>query len=142
MREKMAKKTEKQKLIDKLDDLFQMCIRYRDNFTCITCDKKFPVGERTNLHAGHFVSRGVYSTRWDEENVNAQCSGCNLRQSHGDVEVINQYEKKLELKYGKGTVDRILKKKHQVIKVNKVFLEDNINIYKEALDEYKKNAQS
>lgn len=135
----MAKKTEKQKLIDKLDDLFQMCIRYRDNFTCITCGRKFPVGERTQCHAGHFISRGVYSTRWDEENVSCQCAGCNLRQSHGDVEVINRYEKALELKYGKGTVDRLLKKKHQVIKVNKAFLEDNIKIYKEALEWYKRN---
>jgi hypothetical protein len=55
------------------------------------------------------------------------------------VEVINRYEKALELKYGKGTVDRLLQKKHQVIKVNKAFLEDNIKIYKEALEEYKRN---
>lgn len=138
----MAKKTEKQKLIEKLDDLFQMCIRYRDNFTCITCNKKYPVGERTNLHAGHYISRGNYSTRWEEDNCNAQCSGCNLRQSRGDAEIWHEYEKQLELKYGKGTVERLLQKKHQVIKVNKAFLEDNIKIYKEALEEYKKNAHN
>jgi hypothetical protein len=138
----MAKRTEKQKLIDKLDDLFQMCIRYRDNFTCITCGKKFPVGERIMCHAGHYIGRGTYSTRWDEENVNAQCAGCNLKQSKNDAEVWYKYEKALEAKYGKGTVERLLQKKHQIIKVNKAFLEDNIKIYKEALEEYKKNAQS
>lgn len=94
---------------------------------------------RTQCHVGHFLSRGVYSTRWEDENVNAQCAGCNLRQSRGDAEIWHEYEKQLELKYGKGTVERLLQKKHQVIKVNKSFLEDNIKIYKEALEEYKRN---
>lgn len=136
MRKKLVPIT---KLRDKLDDVFQMCIRYRDNFTCITCGKKFPRGERTNLHAGHYISRGIYSTRWDEENVNAQCSGCNLKQSHADVEVIHRYELELEAKYGKGTVNRLLEKKHQIFKLDRGWLEDNIKLYSEALKEYEKN---
>lgn len=126
------------KLVKKLDDVFQMCIRYRDNFTCITCSKKFPSGERTQCHAGHYISRGIYSTRWDEENVNCQCAGCNLRQSRGDAEIWHKYEKELELKYGKGTVERLLQKKHEVFKLNRVWLEDNIKIYSEALKDYEK----
>lgn len=133
----MAKKTEKQKLIDKLDDVFQMCIRYRDNFTCITCGKRFPVGERKELHAGHYVGRGNYSTRWDEENVNAQCAGCNLKQNHGDAEIWHRYEVELELKYGKGTVERLLIKKHQIFKYNKGWMLDEIKFYEEALERYK-----
>lgn len=121
------------KLTKKLDDIFQMYIRYRDDFTCITCGRKFPRGERTHLHAGHFVSRGVYSTRWDEENVNAQCAGCNLKQSLGDVEVIHKYEIALEWKYGRGTVTRLLEKKHQFFKPTRVWLEDNIQLYSDAL---------
>ena len=124
------------KLVAKLDDVFQMVIRYRDNFTCITCGKKFPKGERQQCHAGHYVSRGVYATRWDEENVNCQCAGCNLKQSLADVEVIHRYEVALEQKYGRGTVNRILEKKHQVFKLNRAWLEDNIKLYQEALDEY------
>ena len=125
------------KLVAKLDDVFQMVIRYRDNFTCITCGKKFPKGERQHCHAGHYVSRGVYATRWDEENVNCQCAGCNLKQSLADVEVIHRYEVALEQKYGRGTVNRILEKKHQVFKLNRAWLEDNIKLYQEALDEYR-----
>lgn len=131
-------KTPRQKLIDKLDDAFQMVIRYRDNFTCITCGKKFPRGERTNLHAGHFISRGIYSTRWDEENVNAQCAGCNFRQSHGDVEVIHKYEHELKLKYGDDVVDRLFAKKHQTFKPSRPWLADQYKFYSEALKEYEK----
>lgn len=126
------------KLVKKLDDVFQMCIRYRDNFTCITCGKKYPRGERTQCHAGHYISRGIYSTRWDEENVNCQCAGCNLKQSRGDAEVWHRYELSLEGKYGKGTVERLLQKKHEVFKLDRCWLEDNIKLYSDALEEYKK----
>lgn len=124
------------KLVKKLDDVFQMFIRYRDDFTCITCGKKYPRGERTQLHAGHFVSRGVYATRWDEENVNAQCAGCNLKQSIGDVEVIHRYEIALDWKYGRGTVTRLLEKKHETFKPSRIWLEDNIKLYSDALKRY------
>lgn len=124
------------KLIKKLDDVFQMCIRYRDRFTCITCSKKFPVGERQQLHAGHYISRGVYATRWDEENVNAECAGCNLKQSLADVEVINTYTKALKLKYGDDVVDRLIQKKHAPFKLTRGFLEENIEFYTKQLKEY------
>jgi hypothetical protein len=132
----MRKRTEKQKLIDKLDDVFQMCIRYRDNFTCITCGKKFPRGERVDCHAGHYIGRGNYSTRWDEENVNCQCRSCNLKQSNNDAEIWHEYEKQLELKYGRGTVERLIQKKHQIFKYNKGWMLDMIDFYEKALKNY------
>ena len=125
------------KLITKLDDVFQMCIRYRDNFTCITCGKKFPRGERTHFHAGHYISRGVYATRWDETNVAGQCQSCNLKQSLADVEVIHRYEQELKLRYGSDVIDRLFAKKHAPFKLNRAWLEDNIKLYQEALDEYR-----
>lgn len=126
------------KLVKKLDDVFQTVIRYRDDFTCITCGRKFPRGERTQLHAGHFVSRGVFATRWDEENVNAQCAGCNFKQSLGDVEVIHRYENALDWKFGKGTVERLLERKHKSFKPSRAWLEDNISFYTQSLKEYQK----
>lgn len=130
------------KLIKKLDDVFQMAIRYRDNFTCITCGRKFPKGERSELHAGHFIGRGVYSTRWDEENVNAQCAACNLKQSLADVEVIHRYEVALKQKYGDDVIDRLFEKKHAPFKPTRVWLEDNINLYKNALEAYKNDKEN
>ena len=123
-------------LVKKLDDVFQMYIRYRDNFKCITCGAQYPWGERTKLHAGHFISRGIYATRWDEQNVNAQCAGCNLMQSLPDVEIIHNYEVALEAKFGKGTVDRLLAKKHTTHKLNRGQLEADIEYYKNKVKEY------
>lgn len=135
----MKKLTPLPKLVKKLDDVFQMCIRYRDNFTCITCGRKFPKGERTQCHAGHYISRGIYSTRWDEENIAAQCQSCNLKQSLADVETIHKFEQQLKLRYGEDVIDRLFEKKHKVFKLNRVWLEDNIKFYSEALKEYEKN---
>lgn len=125
------------KLVKKLDDVFQMCIRYRDNFTCITCGRKFPRGERKECHAGHFISRGVYATRWDEENVNCQCASCNLKQSLADVETIHRYEVALKAKYGDDVIDRLFCKKHEPFKLSRAYLEDNIKLYQDALEVYK-----
>jgi hypothetical protein len=30
------------------------------------------------LQNGHFMSRANYSTRWDEDNCQVQCMGCNV----------------------------------------------------------------
>lgn len=136
----MAKKTERQKLIEKLDDVFQMCVRYRDNFKCITCGKQYPRGERTELHAGHYFSRGNYSTRWDEENVNAQCKSCNGKQSWGDAWTWHKYETELKLKYGDDVIDRLHAKKNQVFKYNKGWMLDQIDFYEKALKKYKENS--
>lgn len=133
----MCKNINLSKLIKKLDDVFQMYIRNRDNFVCITCGKKFPKGEREECHAGHFIGRGIYSTRWDEENVNCQCSKCNYRQFLGDKEIINNYEEKLKLKYGKDVIERLFQKKHKVFKLTREFLEDKIKFYKNAVENEK-----
>lgn len=114
-----------------------MYIRYRDNFTCITCGKRFEKGERVLLHAGHYVSRKVYATRWDEKNVNAQCASCNLKQSLADVEVIHMYEAKLKEKYGAGVLDYLFEKKHEIFKPNKAWLEEKIQYYQELVKKYK-----
>ena len=137
MKQKRKKLTPLKTLVKKLDDVFQKCIRYRDNFTCITCGRKFPKGETSALHAGHFISRGIFATRWDEENVNAQCAGCNLKQSVADVEVIHRYEAALKMKYGADVIERLFQKKHAEFKLNRAWLEDNIKFYQNALEVYK-----
>lgn len=76
---KKGPKTDRQKLINKLDTAFSEFIRLRDSdhqgvCKCITCGdfKHF-----TKMDAGHFVTRDNMITRWDEQNVNAQCPACN-----------------------------------------------------------------
>jgi len=81
-------KQDNKKNIEKLKlqviDLFQMYIRYRDNFTCCCCGKHInpdSPDSKKLLHAGHFVSRSVKQLLLNEKNVNAQCRDCNGRQN-------------------------------------------------------------
>ncbi len=65
----------------KLDIVFQKYIRIRDSNSkgvcqCISCGKPIIYGSG-QLHAGHYFPRQHMGTRWNEKNVNGQCSYCN-----------------------------------------------------------------
>ena len=77
----MAKKVTRAKLVKKLDVIFSKYIRlkranHQGLVKCITCGKK-DLWNSGSMHAGHFMSRRHYSTRWDEDNVQVQCCLCN-----------------------------------------------------------------
>ena len=68
------------KLKKELDKWFSLYIRLRyasvDGIVeCWTCGK---TQHYKRMHAGHFMSRRHHATRWNEENVQVQCPGCNL----------------------------------------------------------------
>ena len=42
---------------------------------CFTCGKQ---DHWKKLQCGHFQSRKHYSTRWNEDNCQVQCAGCNV----------------------------------------------------------------
>lgn len=92
------------------DKEFSKAIRLRDTSNgwgpCITCQKNLPTA---SLHAGHFMSRRHSSTRYDEENVNAQCAGCNTF-NHGEQ---FRYGIEVDLKYGPGTANKLLLKSQE-----------------------------
>jgi 5-methylcytosine-specific restriction endonuclease McrA len=76
---KKPAKTDRQKLINKLDESFSLWIRLRDSddngmVKCITCGT---IAHFTEMDAGHFVTRDNMGTRWEEENVSGQCRHCN-----------------------------------------------------------------
>ena len=71
MRTKMRKITRKG-LVRKLDKIVGDIVKKRD-VTCVCC------GTSQNLTPGHLFSRVAYSTRWDLDNVFAQCVNCNFR---------------------------------------------------------------
>ena len=106
---KTSKKSTKPKLpiakLKKLADAeFSKYIRQRDSVNgvaqCITCGVSKPIAQMQN---GHFVSRRVSLLRYDEENCNAQCVGCNMFK-HGDLFT---YAQNLDLKYGDGTAKKL-----------------------------------
>lgn len=139
-KEKLAAKARKdyKKLVAKLDDVFQMWIRYRDNWTCCCCHTHIPAqseGAKAKMHAGHYVGRGVLSLRWDPKNVHAQCATCNLQQNYYGVDP--RYTKLLLVKYGSEILDYLNEKKHQQVKYTCAELEEKIEIYRKLLEQAK-----
>lgn len=73
------RQTNQATLVKKLDKVFSQYIRLRDSdingmFRCISCGKIKPFGQ---ADAGHFHSRRHMATRFDEDNVSAECRACN-----------------------------------------------------------------
>jgi 5-methylcytosine-specific restriction endonuclease McrA len=75
----MAKKVSRKSLIEKLDKVFSIYIRRKDAVNdiaqCVTCGKE---DNWKSLQCGHFMSRKHLSTRWNEDNCQVQCAGCNV----------------------------------------------------------------
>lgn len=71
----MAKKSERKRLVERLDKAFGDYIKARDG-KCVVC------GSTENLQCGHLFSRVAYSTRWNPANAYCQCRSCNLVHEH------------------------------------------------------------
>ena len=67
-----VKKTDRKKLIKRLDSIVREIVLLRDG-RCVIC------GKLDNLQCGHLITRGKHSVRWDLKNCHVQCSGCNLK---------------------------------------------------------------
>ena len=119
----MPKKPTRKTLITKLDNVFSEYIRRRyaknEIATCVTCGKK---DHWKKLQAGHFMSRKHYATRWDEDNVEVQCSACN---------VFRYGEQYLFAKYlGTEKADMLLAKSREAVKFPDWEIQEMIELYK------------
>lgn len=97
---------------------FNRAVKYRDSqliegewlYVCITCPRRVLFKDREgrfyrNANAGHFQPETYGNTRYDEENVNGQCTRCN----HSGFGEQVKYARALDLKYGDGTALRLEK---------------------------------
>ena len=129
----MAKRTQRKKLVDKLDKVFSIYIRRRyaknDVAECFTCGKQ---DHWKKLQAGHFQSRKHYSTRWDETNVQVQCAGCNVFR-YGEQ---YKFSKWLNDNIGKGTAEELADKARQTVKFSTAELEEMIQKYKDLIKKF------
>tara|TARA_R110000764_G_scaffold227080_1_gene317032 strand:+ start:192 stop:569 length:378 start_codon:yes stop_codon:yes gene_type:complete len=118
----MPKKASRKTIVKKLDTIFSIYIRRRyskdDISECVTCGKQ---DHWKSLQAGHFMSRKHYSTRWDEENVEVQCMGCNVYRS-GEQYLFAKY-------LGENKADKLLIKSRQIKKFTDIELIELIDIY-------------
>ena len=143
-KEKRAKIREKKassvsKLRDTLDQVFSKYIRLRDtdkygNGYCIDCGERI---EWKNVQCGHFISRKMMATRWDEQNCQAQKDGCNMFQQGRQFE----FGLGLDNLYGPGTAEQILNRSREIKKWTSFGLKEMIQHYNEKVAELLKTKQ-
>lgn len=81
MAKKKKKKSERQKLTDRLDDICRKVIRLRDNNQCQKCGKTI---KGSDSHASHVVAKGSGASlrRWDLLNLFLACTHCHFQFWH------------------------------------------------------------
>jgi hypothetical protein len=123
----MAKKPSRKTIITKLDNIFSQYIRLRysknEISECVTCGKQ---DHWKKLQAGHFVSRKHYATRWDEDNVQVQCSGCNVFR-YGEQYLFSKY-------LGVDLSEELLMKSRKIQKFTDNELLEMIELYTEKVN--------
>lgn len=130
----MAKKTEIQKLIDKVWDECKRIIRARylreDGYwSCFTCGAT--ITEPKNAHTGHCIPSGACGAylRHDLRNLRIQCYQCNINYGGRGAEF---YRHLVETE-GQEYVDKMFQDKHISIKADKWWYLEKLANYKEIL---------
>ena len=126
------------KLKKELDKWFSLYIRLREAtdeglVQCFTCGNvnNYKVG----MQNGHFMSRQFMSTRYNEQNCQVQCVGCNMFKFGEQF----KFSLALDYKYGKGTAEELLHKSRQINKMNSKDFEEKISYYKSFVEKLLKD---
>ncbi len=126
------------KLKKELDKWFSLYIRLREAtdeglVQCFTCGNvnSYKVG----MQNGHFMSRQFMATRYDEQNCQVQCVGCNMFKFGEQF----KFSLALDYKYGKGTAEDLLHKSRQINKMSSKDFEEKISYYKSLVEKLLKD---
>lgn len=129
-----SQRTNRAKLIAKLDKVFSLYIRLRDSsngtFKCISCGK-YKSFEQADC--GHYVNRQHMSLRYSEMNCNAQCRHCN-RFLEGNIQ---GYRRGLIAKYGEPQVELLEAMQNKTCKISEFELQEMIKYYQMKVNELK-----
>lgn len=119
------------KLKKKLDTVFSKWVRYSETENgwgrCVTCGKR---KKFEDLDCGHFISRNWTILRWDPRNCHTQCKYCN-RFAGGEID---EYFLWIDKTYGDGTARKMISHKHDIFKLERSWLEEQIEIYKKKVE--------
>lgn len=119
-------KKDRNALITKTDSILSQIIikKYKECFIC---------GSKKNLTCGHLITRKIYITRWDFDNVRCQCKSCNLLHKYQpeiftlkyiDQNGLEKYRNIVEkTKIKKKMTDKEIKKKYKELLEIKELLE-------------------
>lgn len=103
-----------------LDRVFSLYIRQIYPKVCYTCNKS---AER--LQCGHYISRQYLATRWSKDNCRPQCWGCN---GYGKGQPLI-FEEKLKAEYGNDFVEKMKASRHEIIKLDIPWYQEQIKLY-------------
>ncbi len=125
------------KLKKELDTIFSLYIRLRDAtdegmVQCFTCGKVSHY--KSGMQNGHFQSRKHLATRWDKENCQVQCVGCNMFKAGEQY----KFSIALDSKYGEGKAEELQLLARTIMKVSRIDYEDKISYYKDLVNKLKK----
>ena len=77
----------------KWDVVFSNYIRYRDDWTCQRCHKKYPEKSQ-GLHCSHFYGRRSWATRIEPCNAMTLCFGCHQHVGSFPKDHVDLWEKR------------------------------------------------
>lgn len=122
-------------LVKKLDRVFSEYIRLRDAtqngyIRCIACGQIKPYSD---FDAGHYYSRRHMSTRFDEDNVQSECKGCNRFKSDHLI----GFRENLIRKIGQMRFDKLAWKANQSKKWTDFELSEMIKYYSDEVKNLK-----
>ena len=86
------------------------------------------------MQNGHFQSRSFLSTRFNEENCQPQCVGCNMFKQGEQY----KFALNLDAKYGEGTAQELEYLSKLIVKFTRGDYEDKILYYKSTVEKLKK----
>jgi hypothetical protein len=100
---KQTTKTDRQKQIDTLDDLFRVYIRKRAIHRVGGCERCGRLkSSYKDLQTAHCHTRSKFATRWHPDNAFGLCGGCHMYlDSHPEEKIAFCKEKLGELTYAK-----------------------------------------
>lgn len=105
--------------------VFEMAVRWRDNWTSIVSGKKLPKRDYDACHGGHYKSRGFWGTRLFPKNCHAITKDENNKMHLGDVSVIEKYRAYMVYTYGPDILNEIEDMAAQPQKLSVSFLQDS-----------------
>ena len=121
----MPKKSDRKKLVAKLDKVFSEYVRKRDGYKSVVS------GSTDNPTNGHLFSRIAYSTRWDELNCHCQTWAENYRHEFDPYPYTQWFIKK----YGQDAYDDLHRKFSTPVKIKNYELEEMIKLYQGKIKE-------
>ena len=117
-RHQKVKKQPKIKTLEaKLKKVLYPYIKRRDGNTCISCGKTGLIGGlHGNWNAGHYIKAELCNivTRYDERNINSQCSTCNLWKRGNTI----AYRNAMLKKYGEQITNTLDREYHAPLPMN------------------------